>query len=65
MKIYHSLPVGSSEKDFFELFVTNDFFLKDYLPGKPNKWGFKAWGLADNANGYLLKCDIYKGKKEI
>ena len=21
----HSLPVGSSEKDFFELFVTNDF----------------------------------------
>ena len=22
----HSLPVGSSEKDFFELFVTNDFF---------------------------------------
>ena len=22
----HSLPVGSREKDFFELFVTNDFF---------------------------------------
>ena len=22
----HSLPVGSSEKDFFELFVTNNFF---------------------------------------
>jgi len=22
----HSLPVGSSEKDFFELFVTNDFY---------------------------------------
>ena len=22
----HSLPVGSNEKDFFELFVTNDFF---------------------------------------
>jgi hypothetical protein len=27
--------------------------------------GIKAWGLADSANGYLLKCDIYKGKKEI
>jgi len=42
-----------------------DFFLKEYLPGKPTKWGIKAWGLADTANGYLLKCVIYKGKKEI
>ena len=24
----HSLLVGSSEKDFFELFVTNDFYKK-------------------------------------
>jgi hypothetical protein len=24
----HSLPVGSSEKDFYELFVTNDFYNK-------------------------------------
>ena len=42
-----------------------DFFLKEYLPAKPTKWGIKAWDLADSANGYLLKCDIYKGKKEI
>jgi len=35
-----------------------------FLPGKPTKWGIKAWGLADSANGYLLKCDIYKGKKK-
>jgi len=42
-----------------------DFFLKKYLPGKPTKWGIKAWGLADSANGYLLKCDIYKGKETI
>jgi len=41
------------------------FFLKQYLPGKPTKWGIKAWGLADSANGYLLKCEIYKGRKEI
>ena len=37
------------------------YFLKQYLPGKPTKWGIKAWGLADCANGNLLKCDIYKG----
>jgi hypothetical protein len=41
------------------------FFLKQYLPGKPTKWGIKAWGLADSANGYLLNSDIFKGKKEI
>jgi len=41
------------------------FFLKQYLPGKPTKWGIKSWGLADSANGCLQKCDIYKGKKEI
>jgi hypothetical protein len=41
------------------------FFLKQYLPGKPTKWGIKAWVLADSAIGYLLKCDIYKGKKGI
>jgi hypothetical protein len=39
------------------------FFLKHYLPGKPTKWQIKAWGLANSANGHLLKCDIYKGKK--
>ena len=26
--------------------------------------GDQGLGLADRANGYLLKCDIYKGKKE-
>ena len=41
------------------------FFLKYYLPGTPTKWGIKAWGLADSANGYLQKCDIYKRKKKI
>ena len=35
------------------------FFLKHYLPGKPIKWGIKAWSLDVSANGYLLKCDIY------
>jgi hypothetical protein len=39
------------------------FFLKQYLPGKPTKWEINAWGLADSANDYLLKSNIYKGKK--
>jgi len=40
------------------------FFQKQYLPGKSTKWGIKAWGLADSANGCLLKFDIYKGGKK-
>jgi hypothetical protein len=40
------------------------FILKQYLPGKPTKLGIKACDIADSSNGYLLKCDIYKGKKE-
>ena len=27
--------------------------------------GDQGLGVADSANGYLLKCDIYKGKKGI
>jgi len=41
-----------------------EIFLKQYLPGKPTIWRIKASGLADSADGYLLKCNIYKGKKK-
>ena len=42
-----------------EMIVFNGrFFLKQYLHGKPTKWRIRAWGLADSANGYLLKCNI-------
>jgi hypothetical protein len=40
------------------------FHLKQYMPGKPTKWGIKAQGLADSTNGYLLKCQLYRGRKE-
>jgi hypothetical protein len=40
------------------------FHLKQYMPRKPTKWGIKAWGLADSTNGYLLRCQIYRGRKE-
>lgn len=40
------------------------FALKQYMPGKPTKWGIKAWGIADSKTGYLLDCKIYLGRKE-
>ena len=27
--------------------------LKQYVPSKPTKWGFKVWTLADSTNGYV------------
>ena len=39
-------------------------FLKQYLPMKPIKCGFKVWVRADSQNGYLCNFDIYTGKEE-
>jgi len=36
--------------------------MKQYMPMKPIKRGFKVWALADSASGYLINFDIYTGK---
>ena len=36
--------------------------IKQYMPQKPVKRGFKIWMLADSATGYVLKFTVYKGK---
>ena len=38
--------------------------LKQYLPSKPIKRGYKVWCLADSLTGYLYNFDIYTGKEE-
>ena len=38
--------------------------LKQYLPSKPIKRGYKVWCLADALTGYLYNFDIYTGKEE-
>jgi hypothetical protein len=35
-----------------------------YNPNKPNKWGIKAWGLAESKSGYLYNFDLYQGKSK-
>ena len=39
--------------------------LKQYLPMKPIKRGFKVWVRADSQNGYLCNFDIYTGKESV
>ena len=36
--------------------------MKQYLPLKPTKRGFKVWVLADGRNGYVSSLEVYKGK---
>lgn len=37
--------------------------LKQYMPKKPTKCGFKAWHLCDSQNGYIMyNNNIYTGK---
>ena len=36
-------------------------YLRQYLPSKPRKWGFKLWGRA-GVSGFLYDFDVYSGK---
>jgi hypothetical protein len=36
--------------------------MKQYMPMKPVKRGYKVWCLSDSNNGYVIKFDIYTGK---
>ena len=37
--------------------------MKQYLPMKPTKRGFKIWVRADSLNGYICQFECYTGKK--
>ena len=37
--------------------------MKQYLPMKPVKRGFKVWVVADSANRYFLDVQVYVGKE--
>ena len=37
--------------------------MKQYLPMKPTKRGFKIWVLADSTNGYFLDAHVYIGRE--
>jgi hypothetical protein len=36
--------------------------IKQYIPSKPHKWGYKIWCLA--SDDYLLHFEVYQGKEE-
>ena len=36
--------------------------MKQYVPKKPIRRGFKIWALADSENGYFIDVDVYVGR---
>ena len=38
--------------------------LKQYMPKKPIKRGFKVWVRADSHNGYISDVDVYTGRDD-
>ena len=39
--------------------------LKQYMPKKPTKWGYKVWALVDCTTKYLVSFQVYEGKSEV
>jgi len=37
--------------------------MKQYMPKKPTKWGFKVWVQSDSRSGYIHQMEFYTGKK--
>ena len=37
--------------------------MKQYLPSKPVKWGFKVWTLAEAETGYVCGFEVYTGRR--
>ena len=38
--------------------------MKQYVPLKPVKRGFKVWAMADASNGYMYDFSVYTGATE-
>jgi hypothetical protein len=39
--------------------------MRQYMPKKPVKWGYKCWCICDAWNGYMYNLDIYQGASGI
>ena len=54
---------GSEQQSVVEIMVAfkGRSILKQYIPAKPKKWGFKLWGRC-SSTGFLHDFDVYQGR---
>jgi len=56
-------PSNSVSVDEYMIPFKGRSALKQYMPLKPIKRGYKVWCIADAKTGYVLKFEIYTGKQ--
>lgn len=39
--------------------------IKQYMPMKPIKWGYKVWCIADSTSGFVFMFQLYTGKSDL
>ncbi|GBP77285.1 Zinc finger BED domain-containing protein 5 [Eumeta japonica] len=65
-KVFQQETANSSRQSIDECMVNfkGRSSLKQYMPKKPIKRGFKVWGRCDAVTGYLYAFQVYTGKGE-
>ncbi|XP_062393121.1 piggyBac transposable element-derived protein 4-like [Sardina pilchardus] len=65
-KLFRVKPLMTTIQDACTSFYhpRKDLSVRQYLKGKPNKWGFKLFVLTDSSNGYTANFNIYTGKNK-
>ena len=55
--------VGERFKHHYNPGFKGRCFMKQYLPAKPTKWGFKLWTIAESKTGYISTFKGYTGRR--
>jgi hypothetical protein len=58
---HHYLPSRDLVLDEAMVAYKGRSSIKQYIPSKPHRWGYKVWCLA--SNGYLVRFEVYEGKE--
>lgn len=59
----HLSPTRRQSVDEHMIRFKGHNIMKQYVKGKPIRWGFKMWCRCDSETGYLFQFDLYTGKK--
>ena len=62
VKMYFHLGDSASIDEAMSKFFGRTF-LRQYMPNKPVKYGFKLWCMCDPTTGYFYVIDVYTGKR--
>jgi len=60
----HSVSSTSQSIDEAMILFKGRTTIKQYMPLKPVKHGYKVWARRDSTTGYIYQSDIYTGKAD-